>query len=50
MNIQENENNSIVEKNNILDENGNIKDEILEKMIKNIIERNPLIYERLAQI
>lgn len=35
---------------NIRDERGNIKKETLEKIVDNIIYRNPLIYERLAEI
>jgi hypothetical protein len=35
---------------NIRDEKGNIKIEILEKMVDSIIAVNPLIYERLARI
>ena len=35
---------------NIKDERGNIKKEILEKLVDSIIERNPLIYRRLAEI
>jgi hypothetical protein len=34
----------------IKDEKGNIRKEILEKIVDNIIERNPLIYKRLAEI
>ena len=36
----------------IIDERGNIRKrkETLEKIVNDIIERNPLIYERLAEI
>jgi hypothetical protein len=46
------QNESIDKKNeeNIKDERGNIKKEILEKIADNAIARNPLIYERLAEI
>lgn len=39
-----------LEDNNIRDEKGNIKIEILAKMVAGIIAVNPLIYERLAKI
>jgi hypothetical protein len=46
------QNESIDKKNeeNIKDERGNIKKEIVEKIADNAIARNPLIYGRLAEI
>ncbi len=38
------------EKMNIKDEHGNIKKKILDKMVDESIDKNPLIYERLSQI
>jgi hypothetical protein len=35
---------------NIRDEKGNIKKKILDKMVDESIDKNPLIYERLSEI
>jgi hypothetical protein len=37
-------------KENIKDRDGNIKKDILAKMVDNFIDKNPLIYDRLAEI
>ena len=35
---------------NIRDERGNIKKKILNKMVDESIDKNPLLYERLSEI
>lgn len=58
MQRRQNNNERIIEKKkkeekvqeNIKDERGNIRIEILEKIADDAIARNPLIYKRLAEI
>lgn len=34
----------------MVDDKGNIRDDILEEIVNEFIDRNPIIYERLAKL
>jgi len=47
---EKNTDNNEFKKVNIKDRNGNIKKDILDKMVDKFIDKNPPIYDRLAEI